>query len=249
MAIPTPVSFWNFDESSGNAADAVGSNTLTNVNTVTYVSGLINNAALMVRATPFVNSSYFSITDAAQTGLDITGNLSVSMWIKLTTALSGYANEALLTKYDYATPQQSYSIDIIPSGGNFSVRFITSSTGSNNDQMTVACGTAPSTGVWTHLAVVFTAASATTEVYVNAVSKGTATGSFTSIFNSTAPFQLSGFGVAGQDANFDGQMDATGIWNVVLSSTDVSDLYNGGAGLQYPFVSAVNSGFFMAAAR
>lgn len=239
MAIPTPVSFWNFDESSGNAIDALGLNNLTNNNTVTYVAGLIGNAANFVRS----SSQYFQISDAAQTGLDITGNLSMSMWINLANALSTYANETFMAKYDYTIPQQSYSLDAFQDSGVDKFRFITSSNGSNNDQMTISTGITLSTSTWYHIAVVFTAASATTELYLNGVSKGTATGSFTSIFNSTAPFQISAF--SNQTEYINGKMDMAGIWNTTLTSADITELYNGGAGLQYPFYSAQNSNFLM----
>ena len=35
---------------------------------------------------------------------------------------------------------------------------------------------------------------------------------------------------------FDGIMDEVGIWNRVLSDSEITELYNGGAGLTYPFV-------------
>ena len=50
------VSYWKLDESSGNAADSVGSNTLTNTNTVTYSAGKINNGADFERD----SAQYFS---------------------------------------------------------------------------------------------------------------------------------------------------------------------------------------------
>lgn len=37
---------------------------------------------------------------------------------------------------------------------------------------------------------------------------------------------------------FNGYIDEVGIWSRALSSTEVSQLYNGGAGLQYPFGNA-----------
>ena len=56
------VAYWKFDESSGNAMDSTGNgNTLTNVNTVTYSAGKINNGANFVAA----SSQYFSATAAA----------------------------------------------------------------------------------------------------------------------------------------------------------------------------------------
>lgn len=38
---------------------------------------------------------------------------------------------------------------------------------------------------------------------------------------------------------FNGQIDEVGTWSRALSSTEVSDLYNGGLGLTYPFISAL----------
>jgi hypothetical protein len=34
---------------------------------------------------------------------------------------------------------------------------------------------------------------------------------------------------------FDGTIDEVGIWNRSLSSSEVSELYNGGSGASYPF--------------
>jgi hypothetical protein len=45
-------------------------------------------------------------------------------------------------------------------------------------------------------------------------------------------FYSQGFG------NFTGDIGLMGWWNVVLSPTDVSALYNGGAGLAYPTAAA-----------
>ena len=45
-----------------------------------------------------------------------------------------------------------------------------------------------------------------------------------------------GFGGASQ--YFAGTIDEVGIWSRALTSTEVTSLYNGGAGFQYPFVTA-----------
>lgn len=39
------ISYWKLDETSGNAVDSVGSNTLTNNNSVSFSTALINNGA------------------------------------------------------------------------------------------------------------------------------------------------------------------------------------------------------------
>ena len=46
---------------------------------------------------------------------------------------------------------------------------------------------------------------------------------------------------------FNIQVDEIGIWTQALSTTDITQLYNGGAGLQYPFTTftpAYTTGFF-----
>jgi hypothetical protein len=42
-----------------------------------------------------------------------------------------------------------------------------------------------------------------------------------------------------------GDIDEVGIWSRVLTSTEVTQLYNGGAGLQYPFTNGNNRNFLM----
>src|SRR3990167_8093050 len=84
------ISYWKFDEASGNAADSQGSETLTNNATITYSAGALNNAADLVAA----SSQYFSRASNAnlQTG-DI--DYTISCWVKLTTKA---ANFTIITK-------------------------------------------------------------------------------------------------------------------------------------------------------
>ena len=72
------VSWWNLDETSGTRADSVGSNHLTDVNTVGYAAGKIGNAASFVAA----NNETLS-TETALFEDDFT----LSMWVK--TPLTG----------------------------------------------------------------------------------------------------------------------------------------------------------------
>jgi len=41
-------------------------------------------------------------------------------------------------------------------------------------------------------------------------------------------------------ADFDGLIDEVGIWSRALNSTEVSELYNSGSGLAYPFTTGTN---------
>lgn len=217
------VSYWKLDETSGNAADPQGSNTLTNNNTVTYVPAVINNGADMELS----SSQSLSITDGSQSGLDITGDLSVSMWIK-PESITG--DDALLTKFDSTGNQRSYAFTYFST--NF-LAFLTSSNGTNAVQKSVAQTWV--IGTTYYVSVVYDASAGSAEFYVDGSKIGsTQTGYHTSLHNGTAPFHLGALNVTATSF-FDGVMDEVGIWDRTLSAAEISELYNGGAGLAYPF--------------
>lgn len=229
MAIPTPVSFWNCDESSGNLADAVGSNTLTNNNSATFTTGLIGNAADLESG----SSQYFSITDASQTGLDFTGDFSLSIWTKFESILGANNETAIISKW--GTSQRSYLLSLDTYGGNF-IDATISSTGANAD--TRQWTWSPSTATWYHIVWTFNNTSKLNRVYINGTSLGDRTSTLTP-YNGTAEFQV-GYRQEGSISYADGLQDMIGAWNVELTSSEVTELYNSGAGVQYPFASATN---------
>jgi hypothetical protein len=82
---------------------------------------------------------------------------------------------------------------------------------------------------WSHWVVNFTSASSV-DIYLNGVLATSVSGS--ALF-SRAGLQL---GCRGAGENpFDGLIDEVGIWSRVLTSGEISSLYNGGSGLSYPF--------------
>lgn len=229
MAIPTPVSFWNCDESSGNLADAVGSNTLTNNNTATFTTGLIGNAADLESG----SSQYFSITDGSQSGLDFTGDFSLSIWTKFESILGANNETAIISKW--GTSQRSYLLSLDTYGGNF-IDATISSTGANAD--TRQWTWSPSTATWYHIVWTFNNTSKLNRVYIDGSSLGDRTSTLTP-YNGTAEFQV-GYRQEGSMAYADGLQDMIGAWNVELTSSEVTELYNAGAGVQYPFSSPKN---------
>ena len=221
------VSYWKLDESSGNAADSVGGNTLTNNGTVTYSAGKINNAADFDGST-----DYLSKTDNA--ALSITNNLSISCWINQ--GAGRITNDIIVAKSMAAN--LGYELRIRNSAGaDWAPTTYISQTGDNvtEDQWYTATGYINSTGTWYH--IVTTYASGTCLIYVNASSIGlTNSGGTTSIFDNTTAFTVGAR--ADPLEYFHGSIDEVGIWNRVLSAAEVTTLYNGGAGNQYPFGEA-----------
>jgi len=208
------VSYWKLDESSGNAADSKSSNTLTNKNTTTFVTGKINNGANIVRA----SNQGFTIADNAP--LSITGDMSISCWVNYASSVQGH----IVTKFG-GVGNRSFRLW---TGGTTDIQFATSSNGItlHNVVWTVAL----STSTFYHLVLVYTSATHLAELFLNGVSQGTQDVTDTSIFDSTAVF---GVGTESTLDSFDGKIDEVGIWSRTLTSTEASQLYNGGSGLSY----------------
>ncbi len=223
------VSYWKFDGSSGNAIDSVGANTLTNNNATPYVPAKINNGAQMTST----SLQYFSIPDSAQSGLDLTGDMSISMWVKFDSVISFPPTEyfyALATKWNNGG-QRSYEFAI----SNNLLSFSWSTNGSAGGSEDFArIPFTPVVGTWYHLVVTYTASNALVNFYIDNVNTSSTMGELTSIHSGTADFSIGGR-ASGMLGLVDATYDGVGIWNRVLTSDEVSELYNGGAGIQYPF--------------
>lgn len=217
------VSYWKLDESSGNAVDSVGINTLTNNNGVTYSAGKINNGANFASA----SSQFLSITDASQSGLDITGDMSFACWLKCSNT-NQFVSKSLSTGN-----QNSWQARVTPTS---SFEVFTSADGST--VKTATFSTAVFTiNTWHHVVITYTASAHSIEMFVDGSSIGTVNNSAnvaSSLFDSSSDFRL-GLGNPGGGEYLNGSMDEVGIWNKVLTSTEVTTLYNSGNGVQYNF--------------
>lgn len=223
--IDSIVSYWKLDESSGNAADSAGSNTLTNAN-VTYTTGKINNGATFDST-----SDTLSIADASQSGLDITGNFSISMWVNFTTLPASGEYQYLYSKWASTGNQRGIHIYYYNPAGTRQLTVDLSADGSTAE--TIASNQSFSTSTWYHVVFTFTAATSKYNFYVNASALGEQTGAKTAILNNTAAASI---GNEPTDTkNIKGMIDEVGIWSKVLSGTEVTELYNSGSGFSYPF--------------
>ena len=100
--------------------------------------------------------------------------------------------------------------------------------------------------LWYHVAVTFNAGSVA--FYVNGVQQGTTQSAVVSSLNQSdtnsffaGAYSTNG-GTTANAAFFDGKMDEVGIWSRARSATEVSQLYNGGAGRSYQFTPEVTEG-------
>lgn len=93
------VSVWHLNEASGaTAPDSKSTNNLTDTNSVTQATGIVGFDAQFNGTT---GNKKLSITNASQTGLGITGNITFEAWIKSGTTTA--ATTGILSKTDAST--------------------------------------------------------------------------------------------------------------------------------------------------
>ncbi len=226
--------YYKFDESSGNASDSSGSGyTLTNNNTITYTTGKINNCADTGSSN---TNKYFSGSNWLSYS-EVGSGWSFDFWINPASVSSRFVTHNMLVlNSGTGTSKRAFSIQHTNTAGQgLGVWMI------GNTLVDYWSGTILSTSTWTHCAVTFDGTTLT--IYINGSSVYSSAFSFTDRGDTAGVGTSTVFGEQGANSLLSGKMDAGGIWARALTSGEVSQLYNGGAGLQYPFTTPVNSNF------
>lgn len=210
------VSYYKLDEASGNRADSHGANTLTDVNTVGSATGIINLGGDFESG----NNEYLSTTTPFTTA---TTNFSVSLWFK-PESIGAYQSIIQNGR------QANFWNILVTSGGVF--EFF------EDNIVEYASSSTLSAGVMYHLVCIKTGDGANNiSFYVNGSASGTASAG--SISTPTTAGYIGVYTTTGSSFQYytDGIIDEVGFWSRAITSTEVTSLYNGGAGFAYPFSS------------
>jgi len=214
------VAYYKLDESSGDAADSVGSNTLTNSN-VTYVASKIKKGGAFNGSSSTLYKSSFSS--------GITNVVTISCWVKITDSTTqrvvlSFGKDAggsgiALFAYGFSTLNYKFFFEF----GSGSGRVLTTTT--------------PSVDTWYHLAV--TADGTNIKIYLNGLLENTV-GTAGSVASSGAAISLgsllsSNTPPAPTTYYHNGGLDEVGIWSRALSAAEILALYNAYLGTQFPF--------------
>lgn len=214
------IAYWKLNETSSTRSDSVGTNHLTDVNSVGTNGGKRGKSALFVA----VNAQYLTIND--NTDLS-TGDIDFTLagWIRLT------SKSAIMRWGKWQTGALEYNIAYHTSDDRF--RFEVSANGTSTGASVVANNLgSPTVEQWYFLVVWHDATGNTINIQIN---NGTADSTAHSggVFDSTAPFRI---GSNGDGATYwNGRVDELGFWKRVLTANEKTTLYAGGTGTTYPF--------------
>lgn len=227
------VAYYKLDESSGNAADSINSYTLTNVNTVSYTAGKINNGA-----DGGASNTNKRLNIANPLGIGNTTDATWSSWVKVATQPTGSEQQCFLN-HGIASGKYRFFM-YVASGGLTYVRLYMDA----GSPFVLDYNTTLTTGTWYHIVVTYVNSTNTHTLYINGTS--VATVNF-GTHNGTGVAGLTLLNFDGGTLPFKGMTDEVFIANRAINSTEVLELYNGGSALQWPFVSTpvANSNFLM----
>jgi len=182
------------------------------------------------------SSQYFNITDAAQTGLDILGDITIEALIKLESAPGTDVTFDIASKWQDTGNQRSWRFLYHDVSGTPQLELAVSADGNTSESLKIVKTLA--TGTWFHVAVAWDASASSAEFYVDGVSIGTDTGAITALHDSTEDFRIGAEGSGGGVGRFfDGRMadirvfddlrtdaEILANWDIPLEPTNESNL-------------------------
>jgi hypothetical protein len=228
------ISWWKFDEASGNAADSHGTNTLTNNGTTGFATGLWSNCADLGTAN---STKYFRRADVL--GLTVNAARSYGCTFKMRTELSGADSIAKIFDNRHGSNKVQYTLGYARVSGVNKV--FGGRTRINVADDSVYYNSNLGTAAWHQLIVTF---NGTTQIlYLDGAAVGNSnpnTGDGTGVFSD-------GFGIGASnvgDAYFtSAYVDESFAFNDVLTADEVTWLWNGLIGR--PYSSFAGGGFMM----
>jgi len=221
------VSYWKLNENAANtdvddshgASDGTAS---TNTNNLS-VAGKISTAFEFNGSTEYVEFG-----DNAAFSIDNTSGLSFNFWAK--SAVVGAGNRAL--SKGSANPNFEYEMYYT---SNTVMCYIFTNAGGTIANYGSAGNIASDTG-WRMVTVTMNDSLNELRVYINGTEVGNDTTWSAAAVGAAHPLEIGRRGTG----YWAGIMDELGVWNRVLTPTEITSLYNGGSGLAYPFSTGTN---------
>lgn len=220
------VAYWKLNESSGNAADEVGSNTGTVNGATQGATGKISTGYDFDGASDYINVGTGNI-------LSHDTAITISAWISPDNMGQGNYGRIVFRR-NSSSSTEGISFNLDGATGTNRIWFIVEG---STDVKRVSNDNAVSTGVYQHVVATWDGTTTATgiHIYVNGSEVTYSTTQNGATLTSCAG-QTTYIGQRGDgNREFDGKIDEVGIWERALTSSEVTKLYNSGNGLTYPF--------------
>lgn len=229
------ISYWKLDEESGTRVDSVGSEDLSDNNTVTFETGKIGSR----NAATFVNANDEYLEADGDIGLNDDDEFTIAGWVKLA---SNSANRHLVTKWEQVAEGRSFLLLYDQAIDRYAwlLSDNTDTPGTTSTRINADNFGSPSTDTWHFIVCWKTNTGNPTDSIWIQVNDGTVdtTGTDSDGYFAApnTAFRLGAI-VANLTPSHDGALDGWGLWNRALTSSERSELYNSGNGLDYPFLA------------
>lgn len=208
-------SYWTLE---GNSNDQQGTDNGTDTS-ITYSTG---NGKIDQGAGFNGSSSQIVIADSAN--LRPSPNLSVALWYNNTTNPASNAYYSMLWKNATNATREAYSLQLFNDAGTVKIR--ANFNNANTGAITYAFS---GTGSWKFLVATYDGDAM--KLYVDNVLQASNTGGAAISYENNLSLYFGSTDFAGRF--FDGAIDEVGLWSKVLTTTEISDLWNGGSGNTY----------------
>jgi hypothetical protein len=210
------ISYWKLDETGTvTRNDSKGSNHLATGNLPGSTTGKINLAAQFQAAVPH----YLSIP--SNTSLQVTSDFTWSLWVKLTT-IPPYS--VILGKTVPGAGNMDY---LIQHAAGYGFVFQVN----DNATVAVSVGTDAALGVWYHVVAWWDSADQKLRLRINDATTYVSTMTSPLVQTANALYFGTGDSGAGLADYLNGVLDEVGFWKRKLNASEITALYNGGAGL------------------
>jgi len=220
VAVSDRVSYWPLHESVAGVEreDLWGTNTLSNTGDVGAVSAP-DAVTRKVASFNGLSSQHLNITDANQIGLDVTGNATFAVWVKME---ADGATRALFSKYSTAGNNRSYAL-VKDSSNKFFLRV-----SGDGISHTSATSVASADNSWQLVVGVYDG----TDLGISVNGSELATVPYAlGIYDSSVDFSIGQYNTASYAR---GEMAHAAIWGRALSRTEILKLYNNGSPAPIP---------------
>lgn len=175
-------------------------------------------------------NDYASITDASQTGLDITGDISLEAWIKIEEPTG--SDMCIVSRYGTTSNHRAYQMYVDSTTSSLAVAFSSDGTfnTSGSAQVYTADITLPAEE-WIHVAITFDISTETCKMYYNGDEvantkiKGTTLGA--SIYNTPEDFRIGAIEGGGSVTQFfRGKIAEVRAWTDIRTETEIRENFN-----------------------